>query len=97
MFLVICSELLLQLLKKKMIDVVKHQFKLMFLALPFLIVYLFDEIRSNICFILILVSLIIVYERFNEFVVHQYINTVSCSLSIIKIKKCTSFFLQAFH
>jgi len=70
-----------------MIDVVKHQFKLMFLALPFLIVYLFDEIRTNICFIIILVSLIIVFERFNEFVVHQYINkkNQSCTLQLLLI------------
>ena len=80
-----------------MIDVVKHQFKLMFLALPFLIVYLFDEIRTNICFIIILVSLIIVFERFNEFVVHQYINKVSYLLSIITIINYTIFYKLFFH
>jgi len=62
-----------------MTGVVKKQGKVLLLAIPFIVLLLIDIIVQHICLILAIISVLLVYERFNDQVIHQYIKREKCS------------------
>lgn len=57
-----------------MLSVLKEQGKLLLLGLPFVVIFLIDALRQHFLPILIVLSLITVFESLNEVLLHQHIN-----------------------